>query len=142
MINLKSLIVENIEVIAPDEMLSKHHQQLQDMVTDSKIHIRSDKELDTVYLIDGNVAGGLWTSFRNDVFSFDTIVGKNYQNQMLGARIVRQGLQMYREIAFDCPDVKLELDVVNARLVEPLKKMGLKVQNSVMGSTIMGYGEN
>ena len=141
MINLKSLIVENVEVAAPDELSPEQYDQLSRMVVESGIRILSDKELDTVYLIDGNVAGGLWTSFMGGTFSFDTIVDKNYRNQALGARIIRQGLEMYREIASDDPSAKLELDVVNDRLVGPLTKMGLKVQNRVAGHTFMGYDQ-
>lgn len=139
MISLRQLITENLEIASAEELTPEQYEQLNRMVVESGIRILSDKELDTVYLIDGNVAAGLWTSFQGGVFSFDTIVDKKYRNQMLGARLIRQGLQMYQEIASDDPDAKLELDVVNDKLVEPLKKMGLVVLNQIAGHVIMGH---
>lgn len=136
---LYETINENVEVVNPDDLNAEQNKQLNEMVKESGIRILSDKNLDCVYLVNNNVAAGLWTSLRNDVFSFDTIVGKNYRNMALGARIIRQGISIYREILSDFPETKLKLDVVNDRLVGPLKKMGLKVQFSGQGHTIMGY---
>jgi hypothetical protein len=141
MIKLKSLILENVEVIGVDELQPEHYDQLNKMVQESGIRILSDKELDTIYLVDGNVAGGLWTSYRNNVFSFDTIVGKDYQNMAIGVRIIKQGLSMYKSLLVDDPEAKLELDVVNKRLVAPLQNWGLKVIGVEGGHTIMGYGD-
>lgn len=141
MIRLQDLLLEGLEVIGPDELTPEQYDQLNQMVRYSPIRILSDRELDTVYLMDGNVAAGLWTSLRGDIFTFDVIVGRNYRKQLLGARLIKQGLDMYRQLAMDDPELKLELDVVRSRLVRPLEMMGLKVLKKVGGHTIMGYGE-
>lgn len=138
-IKLKSLLVEAVETVSPDELTPEQNEQLNQMTVESGIRILSNKELDIVYLVDGNVAAGLWTSLVNDEFSFDTIVGKQYRNQALGARMIKDGLSLFKSLRFDDPNVTLRLDVVNYRLVEPLTKIGLKVLDRVGNHTIMGY---
>lgn len=140
MISLRKLIVEEFEVIGPDELTPEQYDQLETMRLESGIRILSDKELDTVYVIDGNVAAAMWISYMADEFSFDVIVNKNYRRQGLCNRLTKTGLEMYREIVQSDPNAKLKLDVVNQHLVEPLKKMGLKVLQMVGGHTLMGYG--
>jgi GNAT superfamily N-acetyltransferase len=139
MIKLKRLITENFDAVSGEELDVEQYNQVDQMVKDSGINILSDKDLSIVYLIEGNVVAGLWVSYLGGKFSFDVIVSKNFRNRGYGARLIKQGLNMYREMASDDPDLKLELDVVNSRLIEPLKSSGLKVLQVVGGHTIMGY---
>ena len=139
MIRLKSLLIEAVEAVGSDELTPEQYDQVEQMRIESGIHILSDRELDTVLLVDGEAAGTLYTSYRTNVFTFDIIVSKKFRGGPLAAALNRRGLEEYQQILNDDPRAKLELDVVNDKLIEPLQKWGLTILRKVGGHTIMGY---
>jgi hypothetical protein len=125
----------------PEELTDADCAALNEMEKDSGIRILSDRELSLAWFVDGKPAGALYTSFRGDKFTFDTIVAREFRGGVLATRIVREGLRQYfQEILPADPEAELELDVVTQKLVKPLEKMGMVVDRTLGYHVIMKWG--
>jgi hypothetical protein len=130
--------IEQVQFIGPEEASSEgvdYYDDLNRIEKESGINILSDKELNTLAVIDGKVVGAMYAGTSGDEFSFDIIVDKPFRRQGIAAKLTSIGLseyQNYKEAGY-----KLKFDVVNPDMEKFLLKKGFKVRKKVGGHTIM-----
>lgn len=73
------------------------------------------------------MVGTLFTSLINDKFSFDIVVHPDFRGLGIGSELAKYGLQEFKDLKFDIPEIELQLDVVNPQMRKILEKMGLEV---------------
>jgi len=101
----------------------------------STINILSDKELNTVAVIGDSVVGGLWTSFVDNIYSFDVIVDPEFEGLGIGSKLTDIGISDFD--MYEDHGAKMELHVVNPKMESILKKKGFYVVKDILGATIM-----
>lgn len=130
--------IEQVQFIGPEEASSEgidYYDDLNRIEKESGINILSDKELNTLAVIDGKVVGAMYAGTSGDEFSFDIIVDKPFRRQGIAAKLTNIGLseyQNYKEAGY-----KLKFDVVNPDMEKFLLKKGFKVRKKIGGHTIM-----
>jgi ribosomal protein S18 acetylase RimI-like enzyme len=92
------------------------------------VNILRDKNIKGI-LYDTNekiVVGALWTSDDSDTFSFDIAITPSYQNQGLSSELIRNAIDEYNNQKSMYDEMGepfgMEVDVINPKLVEILKK--------------------
>jgi len=83
-----------------------------------------DNKLTQVALIDGKVAGALWTNISANLFSFDIVVSKDHQKKGIGAKLVDAAVREFNEMKDAYPDLKYQVQVVNESMTRILRKKG------------------
>jgi hemerythrin-like domain-containing protein/predicted nucleotidyltransferase/ribosomal protein S18 acetylase RimI-like enzyme len=132
---------EVFDIKGPDELSPRNQVELDQLVRNSE-NIISGKELYYIYLVNDHVAGALYTSYRDRVYSFNVVVSKEYRQKGIGVRMIRDGLDEYfNNILETDPDAKLELNIVNPSIIDYLKRIGMEVEKSVGGRVIMFYSK-
>lgn len=118
----------------PDYELSNQAYQVAES---TGIHILRDKEPVVVAIDEGRVVGALFTSLVGDSFSFDVAVLAEYQGQGVGRQLIDAGMQEYRNLKFDMPEVEMNLDVVNPMLQDVLRRRGLEIKKRVNDNRVI-----
>ena len=119
------------DLLKQSEILSK----------ESSINILSDKDVNTVAVIKGNVVGGLWTSVDNEEYSFDVIVDEKYKRQGIGSELVDMAISEFNSIHSEM-NFEMIADVVNPDMVKLLLKKGFEIIEDHHGHTIMKLKQN
>ena len=146
MIKLKSLLeVSDSDIVVKypkgeDEITNDEYTALDWIVKTSGIRILSDKELNSIYYVNGVVVGGLYTGYHNNEFSFDIAVHSDYRRQGIGKRMIKDGIYEFRNIFDGDPDARCVLDVVNSSLIGYLKTLGFRMRKRIGNHAIMVLG--
>lgn len=105
----------------------------------SPVNILSDKELSTVAVVNGSVAGALFTAWNQEEFSFDVVVDPRFQQQGIGKQLIDSAMSEFNWTDF--PNKHIKADVVNPNLIPLLTRYGFQKRQEGAGHTIMVYGE-
>lgn len=103
----------------------------------SSIRILSDKELSWMAVSRGKVVGAIFTSLVSGHFGFDTVVAEKWQKKGIGTKLIELGLDEYTNLSWDCPDIKLILEVVNPVAQKMLAKHGLRIIERVSNDIVI-----
>lgn len=108
-----------------------------DLAKHAGIRILSDKDLSWVAVYRNRVVGAIFTSVVSNQFSFDTIVAPKWQKRGVGSKLIDLGIQEYKQLSWDFPDIEMVLDVVNPSARKILEKKGLVVIEHVAGDRVI-----
>jgi len=100
-----------------------------DLVKKSPIHVGYDKELLGVAKIGNQVVGSLFGSIDSKEFSFDIVVGIEWQGHGIGSLLLDQALVECREQ--ERAGKKIHLFVVNQWMRDKLQTKGFQVIQNV-----------
>lgn len=107
--------------------------QLPKLEKDSGINILRDKTASVLAVDAGTVVGALYTSFVDNVYSFDVIVHPDYNNQGIGTELTDTGISEFSMFQDVDTDAEMVLDVVSPKMEAILKKKGfVKIDNRHM----------
>ena len=112
-------------------------QRAWEIAKQSPIRILSDKDLSSVALMGGIVAGALFTGWRREEFSFDVIVSPQFQRQGVATQLIDAAISECNQGGEAFPDAHIKADVVNPYLVPLLQRRGFVMKQQVGGHTIM-----
>jgi hypothetical protein len=139
MIKLTDLIneieLDGIEFLSPEEIDFDYYDDLNQLVIDSGLYIKSYKELIILAVRNQKVVGALYGGLRGKVFEFDVMVDKNekpkgLQKDTIGSKLIKFGIEEFKPYKEMSDEYKLQLDVVNPNLISYLERLGFhkKVQ--------------
>lgn len=117
-------------------------QQAWELAKQSSIRILSDKELNSVAVINGQAVGVLFTAWNQNQFSFDVVVAPQFQQQGIGKQLIGVAMSEFRWMSDGIEGAYIKADVVNKFLIPVLQRYGFVIKRQVGGHTIMIYGED
>ena len=105
------------------------------------VRILSDKDPNAFVLDkDREVIGALFTSWQGGEFSFDVAVSRAHQGRHIGAQLIEYAIDTFNDSSEAYgDDAKMEIDVINRRLVRHLEKQGFTVIKKQGAHTLMRY---
>lgn len=127
--------IKYVHISSEDELVGEAYR-----LGKTEISVLSDKEPSIVAMDGDEVVGVLFTSMVGYKFSFDIVVDEKHRNIGVGSKLAEYGIEEFKELHSDMPEIELQLDVVNPRMRKILERMGLKILEHVAGDrVIMGH---
>jgi len=116
----------NIQWVDTEDPNPDWYDAAYEIANKAGIRILRDKELTAIAIEDDQPVGALFTGHTGGVYSFDVAVLPEYQGRGIGKALTDEGIQHYRDSFDEESGVVMEIDAVNPKMVEILKKRGFE----------------
>lgn len=125
-----------------DENISKYQEQAWHIAKSSPINILSDKNLNSVAVINDEVAGALFDAWNQERYSFDVVVLPKFQQSGIGKKLIDTAMKTFRMDSEGYEDAYIKAEVANKNLIPFLTRVGFKQVVVSGGITVMTFHES